>query len=212
MHRLRLSLVIALLALALSASATVHTVTVSNFQFSPSTVTITFGDTIIWTNQSGTHNVNHTGNPRLFRSGNPVSGNWTYQYPNPTETTPLPAGSYAYNCQQHPSSMNGTVVVEQSDARQPDRAAVPASPVLTQNFPNPFNSSTEIEFALPQAAHVKLSIFNVLGQNLRTLVDSDLSAGSHRLNFDASGLATGLYFYVLETPGATLTRKMQFLK
>ncbi|MBI5059012.1 T9SS type A sorting domain-containing protein [candidate division KSB1 bacterium] len=211
MDRLRATLVIALLALSLSATATVHTVTVSNFQFSPATVTIQLGDTVVWNNTGGTHNVNHTGNPQLFRSGNAAPAPWTYQYPNASQSTPLPVGSYPYVCQPHAPGMAGTVVVEAAAAGDV-RAELPAATELSQNFPNPFNANTEIVFSLQQSTPVKLAVYNVLGESVRSLIDGELSAGTHRLNFDASGLSTGIYYYALATPTTTLTRKMLFMK
>lgn len=79
---------------------------------------------------------------------------------------------------------------------------------LAQNFPNPFNPTTTIRFEIPIASHVKLVIYNLAGELVRTLVDSEIVAGYHDVKFDASGLASGIYFSRLEAGAFTATRKM----
>ena len=88
---------------------------------------------------------------------------------------------------------------------------------LMQNFPNPFNRSTErsrrspsttISFALPTVSRVKLAIYNLNGKLLHILADGEMNAGYHHLNFDASRLASGVYFYRLDAGAYSATRKM----
>lgn len=83
---------------------------------------------------------------------------------------------------------------------------------LEQNYPNPFNPSTVITFTLPQSANVKLTVFNSLGQIVRTIVDAYHDAGKYRLTFNGSGLSTGLYFYRLDAGVFSQTKKMMLLK
>jgi hypothetical protein len=88
---------------------------------------------------------------------------------------------------------------------------------LRQSYPNPFNPSTTIEFALPEAADVKLTIYNALGQEVTTLVSENLKPGEYHLQWngkDASGnpLSSGVYFYRLTAGSFTQTRKMMLLK
>ena len=84
---------------------------------------------------------------------------------------------------------------------------------LLQNYPNPFNPTTRIDFRLPKQAHVKLDVFNVLGQQVATLVDGQLTAGTHSATFDASQHASGLYFYRLKADNEiSKVRKMMLLK
>ena len=81
---------------------------------------------------------------------------------------------------------------------------------LTQS--NPFNPSTQINFQLQTSNDVILKVYDMLGREVATLVDRPVAAGSHTIQFDASGLASGLYFYQIKTDNFVETRKMMLLK
>ena len=83
---------------------------------------------------------------------------------------------------------------------------------LRQNYPNPFNPTTEIEFRVARAGKVNLSVYNMLGQKVATLVDSKLPMGDFKVTFDASNLASGTYVYVLKAGDVIIPKKMTFLK
>ena len=83
---------------------------------------------------------------------------------------------------------------------------------LLQNYPNPFNPSTSISYMLPEASFVKLEIFNSLGQRVEELVSEQQSAGKYVINFDASNMSSGTYFYKLTTPSFSETKKMLLIK
>ncbi len=83
---------------------------------------------------------------------------------------------------------------------------------LSQNYPNPFNPSTNISFSIPQAGKVELSVFNVLGQKVHSLINGNLNAGLHSVTFDASGLTSGVYFYRLTSGNNVATQKMLLMK
>ena len=85
---------------------------------------------------------------------------------------------------------------------------VPASFHLAQNYPNPFNPSTTIRYGLPSRVHVTLTVFNTLGQQVATLVEGEQEAGFHEVQFDANGLASGIYLCRLQAGASVLTRKM----
>jgi alpha-amylase len=89
---------------------------------------------------------------------------------------------------------------------------LPSELVLAQNYPNPFNPSTMIDFALPAESHVKLTIVNLLGQTVATLIDGPMSAGWHSKPFEASGLASGMYMYRLEAGGLVQMKRMTLVK
>ena len=93
-----------------------------------------------------------------------------------------------------------------------ETSELPGTFSLYQNYPNPFNPSTTIKFALPQTSEVRLEVFNLLGQSVGVLIDGVKQAGSHSVNFNASGLSTGVYFYRLDAPGFSLTRQMLLIK
>jgi hypothetical protein len=75
---------------------------------------------------------------------------------------------------------------------------VPQSFALLQNYPNPFNSATTIQYALPEAAVVRVVVFNAVGQRVADLVDEAQTAGYHGVRFDGSTLSSGVYFYRLQ--------------
>lgn len=83
---------------------------------------------------------------------------------------------------------------------------------LSQNFPNPFNSSTNIEFTTLQTGHVNLAVYNIMGQHVATLINEPRLGGTYTVNFDASGLASGVYVYSLRVGNSITTRKMTLLK
>jgi hypothetical protein len=92
------------------------------------------------------------------------------------------------------------------------QAGIPDNFALSQNYPNPFNPSTTIRFNLPKASRVILKVFNVLGEEVTTLVSDRMSAGSYAYDWNASGLASGIYLYTLKADGFLQTRKMIFSK
>ncbi|MBN8545494.1 MAG: aryl-sulfate sulfotransferase [Ignavibacteria bacterium] len=89
---------------------------------------------------------------------------------------------------------------------------LPSSIVLYQNYPNPFNPSTVIEYSLKEASHVKISVFDVLGTEVMSLVDGMVQAGRHRLEFNGESLPGGVYFYRIMAGDFVQTKKMLFLK
>ncbi|HEX9655354.1 MAG TPA: T9SS type A sorting domain-containing protein [Bacteroidota bacterium] len=89
---------------------------------------------------------------------------------------------------------------------------VPAEFSLLQNFPNPFNPSTTIQFALPRTGTTLLRVYNTLGMEVTTLVSGNLNAGTHTVNWDASGIPSGVYFYRLEAGEFSQTKKLILLR
>jgi spore coat protein A len=83
---------------------------------------------------------------------------------------------------------------------------------LGQNYPNPFNPSTEIRFSLPEDSHVKLVVYNSLGQEVKTLLDSDAPAGYHTVRLDGRGLASGVYYYRISAGSFVSTKRMLLMK
>lgn len=104
------------------------------------------------------------------------------------------------------TSENLNTSIESNDS------SIPGQIELKQNYPNPFNPSTKINFTLPSASDVKLSVYNVLGQQVAVLVNQRMTAGSYTVNFDATNLASGMYLYRIETGSFTQSKRMMLIK
>jgi len=92
------------------------------------------------------------------------------------------------------------------------RPELPSEFWLGQNYPNPFNPETEIEFSLPQATRVTLTVYNLLGQVVEVLVDSELQAGYHVVQWSGENAASGIYFYRVTAGEFTATKRMVLMK
>ena len=94
----------------------------------------------------------------------------------------------------------------------PVSEAVPSEYSLEQNYPNPFNPSTTINFSIPVEAFVTLDVYNAIGQKVASLVNEDKSAGTYNVDFSASNLTSGIYFYKISAGNFTETKKMILMK
>ena len=101
---------------------------------------------------------------------------------------------------------NTTIVTDLDDV------TIPIEYSLEQNYPNPFNPSTTIEFSLPKTGNVTLKVFNVLGKEVASLINGQVESGKHKVNFDASNLNSGVYFYRIDAGNFIDTKKMILLK
>lgn len=97
-----------------------------------------------------------------------------------------------------------TTSIEESD--------LPTSFSLSQNYPNPFNPSTQIQFTIPQASHVKIEVFNMLGQSVGVLVNGVRQQGTHSIEFSGDDLSSGVYMYRMSTPTYNQSRFMHLVK
>ncbi len=95
---------------------------------------------------------------------------------------------------------------------KPEEPVIPDEFVVHQNYPNPFNPSTTIRYELPSRSHVVLKILNLLGQELATLVDEEKAVGKYEVSWDASRMASGLYFYRLQAGEFVETKTLMLLK
>ncbi len=96
--------------------------------------------------------------------------------------------------------------------RVQDPITQPKGYALAQNYPNPFNPTTTIGYELPVASEVSLTVYDVLGKEVMTLVKARQEAGSYRVNVNASGLSSGVYFYRLQAGSFVATKKMMLVK
>jgi hypothetical protein len=83
---------------------------------------------------------------------------------------------------------------------------------LDQNYPNPFNPSTTIRFSLPQSDHVSLTVYDLMGRKIATLIDERMEPGEYSTVFDAAGIASGMYIYRITAGARVTTRRMILLK
>ncbi len=121
--------------------------------------------------------------------------------------TKVAAGSYSYRLKQidydgsyeYSNEVNVEVVV-------------PLEFALEQNYPNPFNPSTTIKYSVAEDGLVKLSVYNMLGEEVATLVNTTQKAGRYEVTFNATNLASGVYVYRIETPHFTSAKKLMLMK
>lgn len=185
-------------------SQTTYDVAVQNFSFSPQSRTINVGDIVKWTNTSGTHNVR--ANDNSFYSGPAAPAPWTFTH---TFTT---AGEFPYYCEPHASmGMTGTITV-QNPVGVDDEEFLADQFELKQNYPNPFNPSTKIKFVVPYTSFVSIKVYDVIGNEVATLVNEVKSAGNYDVEFSAENLPSGTYVYQLITGGFIQSKKMTLLK
>ncbi len=93
-----------------------------------------------------------------------------------------------------------------------DDSTLPTTVELSQNYPNPFNPTTTIQFALPESGKFNLKVYNILGQEVATLIDGEMNSGIHKVNFDASRIASGVYIYKLVGNNVNISKKMILMK
>lgn len=120
----------------------------------------------------------------------------------------------SYTPQFRKGYVNVSIATDIISGNQP---LLPTEFSLAQNSPNPFNPTTDISFAIPRKGQVRLEIYNLLGQRVRTLLDDNLMPGVHTVTFDGrnedgQNIASGIYFYRLKAVGEIRTRKMVLLK
>ena len=125
---------------------------------------------------------------------------------NYSYTDAVSAGKYSYRLKQ--VDFDGTTTY----SNEVEVDMTPAAFSLSQNFPNPFNPSTVIRYAMPVAGNVTLNVYNALGQRVAELVNGFMPAGEHSVNFSAANLTSGVYFYEIQAGEFRSMRKMQLIK
>lgn len=172
---------------------TTHIVETSGNSFSPADLTVEVGDIVEWRNTSqGLHNV--VADDGSFTSGSPSTSNWTFQFVFDE------VGDNPYYCEIHGAAggigMSGVVHVNPVTGVEDDSKKYDYR--LDQNYPNPFNPSTTISYAVSQTSKVKLTIFDILGNEVSRLVNDVKTAGEYNVNWTAQNLASGIYMLQLE--------------
>ena len=133
--------------------------------------------------------------------------NKIYNYSLGVQQVNLPPQYVSSSIDVHPGQTNANLNITLSDINS-DNSNVPKAFNLSQNYPNPFNPSTSISYQIPTDAVVTLKIFNVLGNEIKTLENGFIHAGSHQVQFNATGLSSGIYFYSIKA--ASLDGKQNF--
>ena len=131
-----------------------------------------------------------------------------YQHYDVDNHYPSPVEYYDYEQFLHVFKITGTV----TSGIETEEVAINMDFELMQNYPNPFNPTTEISFRIRDNANVKLTVFNSNGETVVRLADGKMEKGLHRVNFDASRLNSGVYFYQLDVNGMKSTKKMVLAK
>ncbi len=103
-----------------------------------------------------------------------------------------------HNAAGSPTSVTVTGVGDPAVGIEDDFNSIPDDFALMQNYPNPFNPNTTIYYALPEASSVELIVYDILGNEIMKFVEDQQAAGYHKINFDASGFISGIYFYQLQ--------------
>jgi hypothetical protein len=133
--------------------------------------------------------------------------NKIYNYSIGIQSFNLPPGYVSSSIQVHPGETNDNINITLSGVKS-DNSNTPKAFNLSQNYPNPFNPSTSISYQLPSDAYVTLKIFNVLGNEVKTLTNGFTQAGSHQVQFNANELSSGVYFYTIKA--SSLNGKQSF--
>jgi plastocyanin len=201
--------VLVVLAAAMSAAATRYTVLFGGsvgLSYSPSSLSVSVGDTITWSGSFSSHPLSSTTIPAAAPSWLCDSGT-LFSY---VVTVP---GSYNYVCDFHQGSgMAGSFTAAATGVADDRDSGPAASFQLLQNYPNPFNPSTTIGYVLPQKARVTVTVLNLIGQELATLVRGEQEAGYHEVKFDGGGLPSGVYVYKLQAGTFVQSRKLVLLR
>jgi hypothetical protein len=144
-----------------------------------------------------------------------TSDYWYFIYLDslPPDSINIPLQINIYSGNHHFWTDTATLKIEVTPIGIEDRQIVyPTTYALHQNYPTPFNPITTIEFALPKASHVTLKIFNILGEEVATLVSQKLPAGDYEYQWDAARFASGIYYYKFEAGDFVGTKKLVLLR
>lgn len=153
------------------------------------------------------HNVLGNGNNVLFGTFNPLSVQYDPDGDNGDNYVWVGYEDFFYPYQY------ATVVCGITPVGVEETGGVmPSEFNLSQNYPNPFNPTTNIKFAIPQSEFVSMKVYDVLGREVTTLVNENLTAGSYEVTFDASKLAAGMYIYQIQAGDFVTSKKMMLLK
>lgn len=177
------------------------TLTVVGPTYSAITFRYVYGQGTTFTEDQGLGTGTTPGRNRAYYIRPDEGGSWPSEYSLPQGAFQIASGPLPF--EENPAF---SVAIEEIAGELPTQIK------LDQNYPNPFNPSTTFEYAIDQAQHVRIRVYDVTGRVVATLVDGVLPAATYRVTFNGDDLASGMYMYQLETPTRTITRKMMLIK
>lgn len=118
----------------------------------------------------------------------------------------------AYSIEKGDQPRFDLLIVAEGEIGMESLGIVPDTFTLDQNYPNPFNPTTVISYQLPISSEVRLEVYDMLGRNVATLVNGQVPAGQHTVNFDASNLSSGIYLYRLQAGARVMSRRLTVVK
>jgi plastocyanin len=183
------------------------TVQATNFSFIPNTLNVSVGDSVKWVWVTGDHTTTSISVPGGAATWDALltSAQQTYIY---VVTVP---GTYQYKCTPHFPSMVGSFNASPIGIK-PISNKIPSSYNLYQNFPNPFNPVTKVKFDIAVSGNVKLTVYNIIGQETSSLVNEHLNAGTYEIDWNAGNIPSGIYYYTLRAGSYVETKKMILIK
>jgi hypothetical protein len=185
-------------------SQTSHLVVLTGIVFTPADITISVGDTVVWRNDEGIHNVEADDNS--FTSGPPAAAPWTFKHVFKAK------GVNPYFCIVHLGQGMTGVVNVMDPVSVSDQNLVVSKFELEQNYPNPFNPSTVIKYKTAERRNVTLTVYNSIGKEISTLLNEVKPKGTFTIEFDGSNLPSGIYYFRLQAGTFTDTKKMVLLR
>lgn len=184
-----------------------HTIGNSGTTFVPSSITINLGDTVKFVIES-IHNAVEVSEATWNANQATSNGGFTVPFGGGTVVL-TQAKKYYYVCQPHAEfGMKGTITVTQITDVKNLEGKEPNEFALMQNYPNPFNPETEIRFTIQDAGFTSLKVYDVIGREVTTLVDKNMSPGEYSVTWNAANKPSGMYFYQLKSAGIDKTRRM----
>ena len=188
------------------------------FAFSPATISITLGDTVVFSLAS-IHSALEVNQATWNANGNTSDGGFNTPFGGGT-VIPTHTGTYYYVCANHYAmGMKGTITVAVPTGVRDEHQSIPHEFLLIQNYPNPFNPGTSITYELPVESRVAVTVIDMQGKIVATLVDQVQPAGFQSINWNAADFASGIYFYRMEATNIsgvsktyTQTKKMALVK
>jgi len=213
-HKLMKSVGISVLYIIFGLSITLyaddpegHVIQFSGTSYSPDQLDVAVSDTIIWQGSFSSHPLESTSVPEGADEWGLINSGTEYRYVVEVE------GTYEYHCTVHSGvGMTGSFSATVTSVDENISGNYPSSYRLEQNYPNPFNPSTVIKYGIPERSHVELTVYNILGKEVATLVNDDHASGLYEVTFNATGLASGIYIYRLEAGEHVEMRRMLYLK